>query len=102
MTARVKATSPKLCRVRPRENGPGRVYKKEFDMHQHNNMAECKHLGVEYCPKCDVTYCEDCGREWGKTKYWPEEREWPKEREWPPTVGDGPSNFPSYARGERW
>jgi hypothetical protein len=32
--------------------------------HNHTHQCCCKHENVKYCPKCQVTYCLDCGREW--------------------------------------
>lgn len=34
-------------------------------MHEHN---ECEHE-LKYCKKCDVVYCEKCGREWNTFRY---------------------------------
>lgn len=45
-----------------------------MNMHQHE---ECEHE-LKYCSKCDVVYCEKCGKEWnsytmtvGGTWYYP-------------------------------
>ncbi len=37
-------------------------------MHTHGYHNHCKH-DLSYCDKCDVVYCEECGREWGTKKY---------------------------------
>lgn len=34
-------------------------------MHEHN---DCEHE-LKYCKKCDVAYCEKCGKEWRNYNY---------------------------------
>lgn len=29
--------------------------------HKHDH---CEHTNLKHCPKCDVVYCVDCGKEW--------------------------------------
>ena len=41
-------------------------FTEEKNMHDH---CECEHE-LKYCKKCDVVYCQKCGREWGKWKPW--------------------------------
>ena len=35
-------------------------------MHNHNHYHCCEHKNLKYCEKCDVVYCVDCGKEWGR------------------------------------
>jgi hypothetical protein len=35
----------------------------------HEHPSECEHQ-VQYCKKCDVTYCVKCGKEWKVPTYW--------------------------------
>ncbi len=35
-------------------------------MHKHD---ECKHK-IKYCKVCDVAYCKNCFKEWGRTASW--------------------------------
>jgi hypothetical protein len=36
-------------------------------MHDHHH--HCLHFTLGYCAICDVTYCRNCGREWGVRQY---------------------------------
>ncbi len=32
---------------------------------QNHNHCGCNHVNIKYCIVCNVTYCADCGQEWG-------------------------------------
>lgn len=34
--------------------------------HKHDH---CKHETIKFCPPCNVTYCKECGQEWGNKNY---------------------------------
>lgn len=38
-------------------------------MRKHDHHNHCSHNNLAYCPICDVVYCRDCGKEWGKRFY---------------------------------
>jgi len=43
-------------------------------MSRHDHVAHgCRHDHLGYCAHCDVVYCKDCNKEWGKKEYiyWP-------------------------------
>ena len=53
--------------------------------HEHKEVKDCEHKKIEYCKKCDVVECLDCGKEWEKKEknivgwggtYIPGEKNW--------------------------
>lgn len=36
-------------------------------MHKHNHC----HHNLKHCEICDVVYCTNCSKEWGRTKLYP-------------------------------
>lgn len=33
---------------------------------KHEHHDHCEHGNVKFCSRCDVVYCLDCKKEWGK------------------------------------